>query len=319
MERIAHRIINKRILGRTRISVSELCLGTMNFGWTVDREAAFTLLDAYRDSGGCFLQSINICPKLTVLPQAMKAPEEWVGDWLRSRAVPRDHVVLSTRLNFAANKDSGLTGMDGVIRKCCEASLQRIGVSYLDLLVCEWTRNLIPIDDTLMAFNHLIEAGLLRHVAIANAPLWRLMEANCRSFVRNTQRFEALQTNYSVLKTPTVREETRDFCQSYRIGLLATSTLGRRPINHRRRNKPGVPTANQECENHTLKSLRKAAILQGATDEQAALVWVLSHQHVSSVIISPGTTKQLSELIDAGSWLRSDGFDGELSMTNSKA
>ena len=296
--------MKKRQLGRTGLPVSELCFGAMNFGWTVDRETAFTLLDAYRSAGGGFFQAVHICPGLSFLRETLKAPEEWIGEWLRARSVPRNEIVLSTRLTlFGAGRPERRSLADD-IRGCCETSLRRLGVPYLDLLVCQWSRYLLPIDESLRVFDTLIEAGLVRHVGIANVPLWRMMEAIARSAVRNRRRFEALQTEYSVHSQPTAREETQDFCQSQNLGLLVTSALGSGPVHLRRRHDDSIWSVGEGARERVLRKSGAIPRENEPSLEQAALAWVLSHPHVSSVVISTNSFNQLDELVHAASWDR---------------
>ena len=294
--------MKKRKLGRTGLPVSELCFGTMNFGWTIDRETAFTLLDTYRSAGGAFFQAVHICPGLSFLPGTFKAPEEWIGEWLRTRSVPRKEIVLSTRLTLFGPKRPERRSLADAIRRCCETSLRRLGAPYLDLLVCEWSKDLLPIDEALRVFDTLIEAGLVRHVGIANIPLWRMMEAIARSAVRNRRRFEALQTEYSVLSRPAAREETQDFCDSHNLGLLVTSALGSGPVHLRRKHDDSVYSAGEDTRKRVLRKLSAILTKYEASLELAALAWVLSHRHVSSVVISANSSKQLAELVHVASW-----------------
>jgi len=279
--------------------VSELCFGTMNFGWTIDRETAFGLLDTYRNAGGSFLQAVHVGSEHSFLPETFRAPEEWIGDWLRARTIPRSQIVLSTRLTLRGPTRPAPVPLGKAIRNGCETTLRRLGVSFLDLMVCEWTNEFIPVDEALRTFDMLIEAGLVRHVAVANVPLWRVMESEGRASVRNRPRFEALQTVFSILSCPVVREEVREFCDSYRLGLLVTSALGGSPMSRRFQwEERGWTRGEQE---RLLKNQLGLVVPPGVSFEQAALAWVLSHPHVTSVVISASTSDQIVELANAAS------------------
>src|SRR5699024_6052674 len=116
--------MNKRNLGRSGISVSELCFGTMNFGWKIDRENAFALLDRYHAAGGSFFQAIHVSADLPLLPITFRAPEEWVGEWFRERSIPREELTLSSRLSLH-EKGKQRESLGEKLRSACESSLER--------------------------------------------------------------------------------------------------------------------------------------------------------------------------------------------------
>lgn len=275
--------MNRRKLGRTGLPVSELCFSTMNFGWTIDRETAFALLDAYREAGGAFFQAVHTCQRPPVLLDSFEAPEEWLGDWLRLRSISRTDVVLSTRMTLRGPFQEESVAPAAAIRRCCEDSLRRLGIQYLDLIVCEWQKDSFPIDEILRVFDELIEAGFVRHIGSANFPLWRAMEAIARSAARRRRRFEAVQIHQSSLFPSVAREETLDFCQSYNLGLVVTAAPGDSRLSLRRSREANAAT-------------------QPSTSTQGEVLGgVLSNPDVSSVVISTHSTGQLRELIDTAS------------------
>lgn len=292
--------MNKRIFGRSGISVSELCFGTMNFGWTIDRETAFGLLDRYHSAGGFFFQAVHVSADLPLLPITFRAPEEWIGEWFRDRAIPREELVLSSRLSL---HDAGRSeeSLENRLHQSCESSLRRFGVDSLDLLICEWGQNFLPPGTALEAFGSLIDSGRVRQIAIANVPLWRVMEALAHEKSESRRHFEGVQMEYSLLSWPEAREEAHDLCENYELGLLVTSALGGAAAGLRRQNAQNrLPPAAVD-HGRTLDRVRREAP-EGARVEQLAMAWVLSQPQVTSVVISANSTSQLDELIEAASW-----------------
>ena len=292
--------MNKRIFGRSGIPVSELCFGTMNFGWTIDRENAFALLDQYHASGGSFFQAVHVSADLPLLPTTFRAPEEWVGKWFRSRSISREELVLSSRLSLHGPGRSEQKPLGDQLRESCESSLKRFGVEYLDLLICEWSQSFLPAENALEAFGDLIESGRVRQIAIANVPLWRVMEALVHEKSGQPRRFEGVQMEYSLLSWPEAREEAHELCESYGLGLLVTSALGGAATG-RRQNSQKRLTPAAVGHGRTLERVRREAP-KGALVEQLALAWVLSQPQVTSVVISVNTPGQLQELVEAASW-----------------
>ncbi len=282
----------------------------MNFGWTVGRERAFEILDAYRAAGGNFFQAVA-APELGFLPEAMKAPEEWLGEWIRAREIPRAELVLSTRMTLGERAERSAVGLAESIRRSCEFTLRRLGTKVVDVLVCEWQRGLLPIDDALRAFDILISAGYVRHVVAANFPLWRAMEAIGRSGARNRCRFEGLQTEFSVFSPDQQRTETLEFCDEYSLGFLATSTLGGSvPAGNRERENPRDGSGRKSAA-HTNALLKLSAIAaeRGLSIREASLAWVLAHPQVSSAVVSVNSPRQLEQLL-RGTNSRFSGSEG---------
>jgi aryl-alcohol dehydrogenase-like predicted oxidoreductase len=288
--------MNLRKLGRSGLPVSELCLGTMNFGWTIDRPTALQVLDAYREAGGSFIQAVSVCPGYAALTESMTAPEEWIGYWMRARKIPRQEVVLASRITLNPARTS-ISSLTNAIRHCCEDSLRRLGSGYLDLLLLDWTKPPLPTDPVLQAFDMLIAAGFVRQVAAANFPVWRVMEAIARANARNRSRYESLQVDLSVHTPPAVTEDLFDLCNEYRLGLLATT--GRFHVDAGAQYTERAPA--RESSTPFAEDLSPAA---------RAVAWSLSHPQVSSVVICAGSLREIQDLCQAAS-LISRGWSSE--------
>lgn len=305
--------MKKRYFSQTGFTVSELCFGTMNFGWTIDRQTAFTLLDTYRAAGGTFLQSVHVCGDVALLPDSFKAPEVWIGEWMRERAIPREELVLSTRVTLLDNNPNKNEPLSTELMRCCETLLERMGISSLDLLVVEWNRRFLPASDAARAFDTVKKSGLVRHLSIANAPNWRIMESIANSDPDSG--IDGIQSSLSIHTRRDTGAETLDLCDSYSLGLTVTSALGGGQVRVR---SAGSEPSNTEGNAHLLRLLSAVAAKRKGTIQQVALAWTLSHQAVSSVITSVSSSEQLKELIDATSWdLSSVGALQTLTFKNS--
>src|SRR5690606_21941242 len=143
--------MKKKLLGRTKLMVSELCLGTMNFGWKLHQQKAFEILDAYYEAGGNFFQAIGTYPDTGLLP----APEEWLGEWIESRKIPRDQIVLTSRIILPKTFAIADEALALSIEEYCNTSLQRLRTDHVDLLLLEWSRSLLPLERTLSTLDEL--------------------------------------------------------------------------------------------------------------------------------------------------------------------
>src|SRR5204863_5219943 len=125
--------------------------------------------------------------------------EDIVGRWRKTRGINRDSMVLASRINVIRPAQGGSIAFANRIREACERSLRRLRTTYLDLLICDWNDQLLPVEDILEAVAALTRAGLVRHVVAGDFPPWRVVDSIHRSNTRGHARFEALQAEYSLM------------------------------------------------------------------------------------------------------------------------
>ncbi|WPJ94682.1 aldo/keto reductase [Coraliomargarita algicola] len=290
--------MNQRKFGRTGLSVSELCLGALQLGWLNDADASFNLLDTYRELGGNFIQTSTVASNQNVVTQS----EQTLGAWLSQRPGVRQHCVLSTRMVFSGQLQAPGQSLARLVREQCEASLRRLGVSHLDLLVCEWddcfapnTRCLRPMDELFVGLENLIRAGIIRYVGAAGFPSWRFVEALGRSDRLRGCRFDSLQQKFSILEQGNLYTDVSAIAREYKVGFLAESPLaggfltgkyGRSEGLHvsERAKKLALRYANRRGFS-VIATLEAIGRELNATPAQVALAWVLRHEIVSSAII----------------------------------
>lgn len=301
-------MIKQRTLGRTGLKVSELCLGTMNFGWKTDQEKSFDLLDAYREAGGNFIQATGYCPAPLLTAASTTFSEEVVGRWWPSRAIARGELVLATRLSLG-RIPNGVPIVE-FTRNCVRESLSRLKTSYIDLLVIEWSESLLPLRDIMKVFDSLVRGGLVRYIGAANFPVWRVGEAIERAHQRNHCRMEALQSDYSLMTRARFEPEAMTLCQEQRLGFLARSPLSGgflangRGMNDRfntsRRNWLDRRFGNAYGD-AAREAVSDVAARHEASSAQVALSWVLHNPAVTSAVIGVHSVAQLDELVQATS------------------
>ncbi len=220
--------MNHRYIGRTGLRVSDICLGTMTFGTTTSKEEAFEILDMAYDKGINFLDTAEIYP---VPPTAKLGglTEEIVGQWLKTK--PRDSVILATKVSGAANgwfippTRHGLTAIDSFhIKTAIEGSLKRLQTDYVDLYQMHWPDTIVPIEESLKAFDALVKEGKVRYIGTSNDTAYGLTKANETSKHLGISRFESIQNNFSLLN-PRFLDELSAVCKKEQISLLPYSPI----------------------------------------------------------------------------------------------
>lgn len=303
-------MIKQRTLGRTGLKVSELCLGTLNFGWKTDEKTAFAILDAYHAAGGNFIQATHQSPELFLPSTTVAASEEIVGRWWKSRNLRRDDLVLATRVHVRMPPELPAGGLTQLVRDVCRQSLERLQTRYLDLIIFEWRGSFAPLREPLAAFDHVARRGLTRYIGAGNFPAWRIVDSLGRAYLRNHHRFEALQSDYSLMTRARFELEAMALCQEQRLGFLARSPLAggflTRRLDLETMFHSGRRDWLMERYGNTYGETAQSAAAEvashhAASPAQVALSWVLHNPVVTSAVIGVHSVAQLEELVQASS------------------
>lgn len=301
-----------RRLGRTGVKVSELCLGTMQFGWTADETAAFQVLDAARGAGVNFLDTANVYSRWLDGHQGGEA-ETIVGRWLKSRSVPRDQIVLASKVRGQMGDGPNDEGLSRVhIFHAVHESLRRLGTDYLDLYQLHFPDDAIPIEETLEALTDLVRKGVVRYIGSSNFPAWRIVEALWSSDRRHLAGFVSEQPHYNLIHRSEFEAEVEAVCQRYGLAVLPYSPLagGFLTGKYTRGEAPPAgtrgassPRIRGHLENEraweTLDRLRYLAKARGKSPSQLSIAWLLARPSVTSPIIGPRSVEQLEDNLGA--------------------
>jgi len=215
-------------IGKTGLRVSEICMGTMTFGTTTNKKEAFKIMDRAYERGINFFDTAELYP---VPPTAELAgiTEEIVGEWLKTKQ--RDSIILASKVAGAASGwfvppiRHGMTAIDSFhIQAAVEKSLKKLDVDYLDLYQMHWPDTVVPIDESLEAFDRLVKSGKVRYIGTSNDTAYGLTKANETSKNKNYKRFESIQNNFSLLN-PRFLDELQTVCLNENISLLPYSPM----------------------------------------------------------------------------------------------
>ena len=191
-----------KLLGRSGLKVSELCLGTMGFGteagWGADSATSFDIMDAYANAGGNFLDTANI--------YKLGTSEKIIGDYLSHH--DRDYFVLATKYTLkdnTTNPNASGNNRKNMMRSV-EESLKRLKTDFIDLLYLHIWDDITPIDEVLRAMDDLIKQGKVNYAAISDTPAWVVAKGNTLAELMGWSQFVALQVEYSLLARTPERE-----------------------------------------------------------------------------------------------------------------
>ncbi|MCL4332428.1 MAG: aldo/keto reductase [Candidatus Thermoplasmatota archaeon] len=303
-----------RLLGRSGVKVSELCLGTLTFGWKVDEAHAHEILDAFTGNGGNFLDTANVY-------NGGKS-EEIVGSWLKGRE--REEVVVATKVRFRTAEHQNAVGLSRKhIISSVNESLERLQTDYIDLLQVHAWDPLTPVEETLRTLNDLVRSGKVRYIGASNFRAWQLASFIEYSRHHDLEEFISLQPQYNLL-TRATEYELVPYCRRERIGILPWSPLKAGILSGRYTREMGEPPEGSRLRRRFERGMRwpwndegeyvwrVVDLLKsmsgsiGKTPSQIALNWLLRNPAVTAPIIGVSSGEQLSEDLGSTGWKLSD-------------
>ena len=287
-------------LGSTGIAVSPLCLGGNVFGWTADEDASTAVLDAYVAVGGNFVDTADGYGDW-VEGNPRGASERIIGRWMAARG-NRDELVIATKVGRAR----GMRGLAAeTIRTGAEQSLERLGTDRIDLYYAHADDPETPLEETMAAFDELVRAGKVLHVAASNYPAPRLAEALRVSDREGFVRYVALQPEYNLVSRSEYEGELQELCVAERIACMPYYALASGFLTGKYR--PGGPEVDSPRADSALRHLDGGARVLAALDEVAAahsttiaavaLAWLRAQPGVAAPIASARSPEQLAELL----------------------
>ncbi|MCX7706745.1 MAG: aldo/keto reductase [Anaerolineae bacterium] len=299
--------MNYRRLGRTGLKVSELCLGTMQFGWTADEATSFAIMDAFVEAGGNFIDTADIYSRWAEgNPGGIS--EQIIGRWMKARG-NRHTIVLATKGRGRMWDGPNGEGLSRVhLIRACEDSLRRLGTDYIDLYQTHFFDPDTPIDETLRALDDLVHAGKIRYIGASNYPAWRLAKALWVSDKLGLARYDSLQPHYNLAHRAEFERELKPLCEEEGIGVIPYSPLagGFLTGKYRRDNVPDSVRAQgiqrryfNERGFNILDKLEQIARARGLTIAGTALAWLLTQPFITAPIIGANTVAQLNESLAA--------------------
>ncbi len=306
-----------RLLGQTGLYVSELCLGTMNFGsqgrWKVmgglEQDAVNAHVKHAFDQGVNFIDTANV--------YSLGQSELRVGQALKALGLPRDELVVATKATGVMNDLPNGRGQSRIhLMNEVEASLKRLQLDYLDLYQLHGFDPLTPLEESLATLNDLVRSGKVRYIGLCNMAAWQIMKALSISERKGWTRFESVQAYYTIAGRDMEREVI-PLIQDQKLGLMVWSPLagglltgkftanGKGPEGSRRVSLD-FPVVDKDRAFRCVEAMRPIAERHEASVAQIALAWLLAQSAVSSVIIGAKTMDQLKDNIACCSVTLSD-------------
>jgi aryl-alcohol dehydrogenase-like predicted oxidoreductase len=284
-----------RLLGRTGLYVSELCLGTMTFGgvegmWKIvgdlDQQASTALVKQAFDAGVNFIDTANV--------YAFGRAETITGQAIRTLGLPRDELVIATKASNVMDARS---------------SLRRLQLDHIDLYQLHGFDPMTPMDEVLCTLNDMVRSGKVRSIGLCNMAAWQIMKGLAISDKQGWARFESVQAYYTVAGRDLEREVV-PLLQDQQLGLMVWSPLAGGLLSGKfhpdgsgpegaRRASFDFPLVDKPRAFRCVDVMRPIAEGHQVSVARVALAWLLSRRQVTSVILGARTPAQLADNLGA--------------------
>jgi aryl-alcohol dehydrogenase-like predicted oxidoreductase len=301
--------MKQRKLGASDLSVSLLCLGTMQFGWTTGEDESFAVMDAYLAAGGNFIDTADMYSSWAP-GNPGGVSEEIIGRWLK-KSGKRSSIVLATKLR--ARMWDGPDG-EGLSRshvmRAVDDSLRRMQVDVIDLYQCHWPDEVIPLEETISALHDVVRAGKVRYVGLSNYDPAQTREAIALSEKYSGARVVSQQPPHSLVRRKQLEAELLATCIENEIGVIPYSPLAGGFLTGKYREGAPLPEtarASSAKKYATAEGFRVVEALEGIARARevsiaaVALAWQLGKAGITSSITGANTPAQLADLLPAAS------------------
>lgn len=286
-------------LGVSRLEVSALCLGTMNFGRLASADDSFEIMDAAHEHGINYFDTANSYS----VPTESGISERIIGEWFAQGGLRREKTVLATKMFESTDpwpNNGGLSALN--IRRACEASLRRLGTDYIDIYQMHHVDRAARWDEVWEAFEVLRDQGKILYAGSSNFAGWHLAVAQAAAKERNFFGLVSEQSVYNLAQR-TIELEVLPAARHLGIGVVAWSPLsggllaGGSSTSGRRSSPEAIARFAQHADQ--LEATARIASELSLTVPQLSLAWLLSRPGVVAPIVGPRTIDQLTQLLPA--------------------
>ena len=297
-----------RPLGRSGLQVTELCLGTMTFGFQCDEETSVSILDRAYEGGIRFVDAADVYPLGGSL-ETVGRTEEILGAWMAERG-NRDDIILATKcagMMGPGPNDVGLSRLH--IMKAIDESLRRLQTDVIDLYQVHSFDPRTPIEETLRALDDVVRAGKARYIGCSNYPAWRLAQSVATSQRLGIGGYDSVQPRYNVLYRE-IESELLPLCRAEGLGVIVYNPMAGGFLSGKYQkgddpwegNRFTLGTAGRRYQQRywhdahfdAVEAFKQAVEARGHTPASVAIAWVLEQPGITAAIVGASDPEQLS-------------------------
>ena len=289
--------MNYRNLGKSGLKVSQLCLGTNNFGGQISEEASLRIVNKALDCG------INVIDTANIYTGGKS--EEIIGKAVKGR---RDEAIIATKVGFGKVEGPNQSGLSRKhILNQVEHSLKSLQTDFIDIYYMHRFDPETPLEETLRTFDYLVRQGKVRYMACSNFTAWQIAKAHEICETHDLEKLIAVQPPYNLLQRD-IEEDIIPYCQQEGLGILTYTPLmggfltgkyskaSPPPAGSRFNYNPRLwERAGKESNFAVLKQIENVADDTGIPVSKLAISWILKNPAITAPIIGVSSVEQVEE------------------------
>lgn len=295
--------MEKRKLGTTEIEVAPLAFGGNVFGWTIDEERSFELLDRFVAGGFNLIDTADVYSAWAPGNKGGES-ETIIGNWIKKRG-NRGQLLIATKVG--GDMGHGKTLSKKWVMQACEDSLRRLQTDYIDLYQTHWDDVSTPVGETLEAYAQLVKEGKVRAIGTSNMSAGRLEESLRYSREHKLPPYQSLQPEYNLYNREQYEKEYESIVQEERMAVLCYYSLAsgfltgkyrsEDDMNKSARGGGVVKNYLNERGTRILKALDEISSRYNTKPATVALAWLIARKSITAPIASATSREQLDDLM----------------------
>ena len=296
--------MEKRKIKNTDLEIAPINFGGNVFGWTLDEKQSFDILDKFAENGFNFIDTADTY-SWWVNGKGGQS-EEIIGKWLKERK-NRHEMVIATKVG-SETKEHGFDISKKHILKSVDESLKRLGTDYIDLYYTHFDDNKTPVEETLSAYDEIVKAGKVRHIAASNVSPERLIESFNVAEANNFPKYVALQPHYNLVEREKFETEYASLVEKFGLSVFPYFSLAAGFLTGKYRTEAdfektargaGIKKYFDDKGKAVLSALDKVSEKHQSQPATVALAWLLANPQITAPIVSATSENQLQTIFDA--------------------
>lgn len=297
--------MKKNSLGSSGIEVPPFSFGGNVFGWTIDENTSFQILDALMGAGLNFIDTADVYSRWVPGNKGGES-ETIIGNWLKKTG-GRDKVIIATKVGSEMGHDK--KGLSKTwIKQAVEDSLQRLQTDYIDLYQTHVDDLDTPMEETLAAYHELVSEGKVRAIGTSNMSAQRILVALKTSKEHGFPTYQTVQPLYNLFDRESYEKELEMLCQEHNLGVISYFSLASGFLTGKYRSEAdfskskrgeGMSKYLNDRGFNILKALDEVSLELNTTPAAVSLAWLINRPGVTAPIASVTSVEQLNETIKA--------------------
>lgn len=293
-------------LANTDLNIPPIIFGGNVFGWTLNEQESFKMLDELLARGFNAIDTADVYSRWAKDVEGGTS-ERIIGKWMKDRGV-REKIILATKVGSSMEQGGPKNISRDYILKAAEDSLKRLQTHYLDLYFTHWDDNKTPVEETLGAYQQLMEQGKLRYIGASNLSAERLKESLEAAAKKNLPKYEVFQPEYNLLEREKYEGEIRKICKENNLGVTPYFALASGFLTGKYRKQEDFQGKERKIFAEKYLNKRGGKILAVLEDiskkhqvsmAAVALAWLMARPNVSAPIASATKDSHLQAFEDA--------------------